>query len=122
MTYPIKHHVTRHNYAEDWAETNDRESYLYITERGAVEGWRSKSAMPQYGEYIGGIEVHSATPSYKGQEPMPDHCQWVKGGICYTDGSSLAFNEIEHDFDSPRFIFATLKHWARGRIEFGGEQ
>lgn len=120
--YPIKHHVIRHNYGDDWSIDMDRESYLYITERGAIEGWRTKSPMPRHGEYYGGIEVHSPTPSYEGQEPMPDHCQWVKGGVCYTDGSSLAFDQIKDDFDAPRFIFSVLADWAQGRIEFGRSQ
>lgn len=121
MSYPIKHHVTRHNYADDWSEVRDRESYLYITERGAIEGWRSKSATPQHGEYFGGIEVHSPEPIYDGQKPMPDHCQWVKGGVCYTTGSSLAFDEIEHCFYHPVLVFDVLQRWAQGRIEFGAE-
>ena len=38
--YPIRWHQISHTYAEDHTETLDRESFVYITKEGGIEGWR----------------------------------------------------------------------------------
>lgn len=97
----------------------ERESYVYSTPAGAIELWRR----PEAGEarwsqtgYYGGVETHSPVPHYDGQTAIPGHCEWVKGGKCYTDGSSLAFDEFERDFDSPEYLMSALAGWHRSRF------
>lgn len=87
------HQITEHYSEGDFDNPLRRESFVLVTERGAVEGWRTPSpdgSSPVFPSgYFGGIEVHSKTPLYSGHEPLPGHCQWT-GGTCHTDGSSLA--------------------------------
>jgi len=101
----------------------ERESYVYSTPAGAIELWRR----PEAGEvhysqtgYYGGVESHSPAPHYEGQTQVPGHCEWVKGGKCYTDGSSLAFDEFEHDFESPAYLKTALASWHAS--QFGATQ
>ena len=117
--YPIRRHQISHPYAEDHTETRDRESFVYITKEGGIEGWRTKSAFGNVGSYYGGIEVHSKAPLRDGQEPSHGYCEWTRG-TCYHDGSSLAFDQIQHLFENPASMFAHLASWSRSR--FGGEQ
>lgn len=97
----------------------ERESYIYSTPEGAIELWRTPEAgvanWHQTGHY-GGVEVHSTTPLHEGQAPAPRHCEWVRGGKCYTDGSSLAFDEFERDFGSPEYLKPALANWHRSRF------
>jgi hypothetical protein len=102
----------------------ERESYVYSTPDGAIELWRR----PEAGEvhrsqtgYYGGVESHSPTPNYEGQPIVPGHCEWVKGGKCYTDGSSLAFDEFEHTFGSPDYLKPALADWHRSRFNARAE-
>jgi len=111
---PKFHHVTR-----ELDGKLDRESYVYSTPAGSIELWRTPRPEGSTfgGEYYGGVEVHSPKPHYKGQTPVPWHCQWVKGGECYTDGSSMAFDQYEHDFDMPTYIKDELTTWHRRNFE-----
>jgi hypothetical protein len=97
----------------------ERESYVYSTPEGAIELWRTPEAgdvhWHQSGHY-GGVEVHSPVPLYEDQTSVPGYCQWVKGGKCYTDGSSLAFDEFERDFGSPEYLKPALANWHRSRF------
>lgn len=98
----------------------ERESYVYSTPEGSIELWRTPEAVGgvswhQTGHY-GGVEVHSPVPLYKDQSPMEGHCQWVRGGTCYTDGSSLAFGEFERDFGAPEYLKSALSRWHRSRF------
>lgn len=97
----------------------ERESYVYSTPAGAIELWRRPEVggtnWHQSGHY-GGVESHSPVPLYDGQTPMPGHCEWVKGGKCYTDGSSLAFDEFENDFGTPNYLKPSLADWHRSRF------
>lgn len=115
IEYPIKWYKQSHGYDDNHGNIRDRESYLYITEQGTIEGWRSstpvKDPVLAPTGYFGGIEVHSKTPIYSGQELSDGYCEWTRGG-CYHDGSSLAFREIEHFFGRPEVIFSVLAEWA----------
>jgi hypothetical protein len=116
---PKFRHVTR-----ELDGTLERESYVYSTPAGAIELWRTPEAGDgHYYEtgYYGGVEMHSPVPLYDGQGPMDGHCQWVRGGQCYTDGSSLAFDEFAHDFDSPVYLKPALADWHRSRFGTGPE-
>lgn len=35
------------------------------------------------------LRYHSLRPMYEDQKPMDSECEWVKGGKCYYDGSTL---------------------------------
>lgn len=102
----------------------DRESYfLHVSGKGAVEAWRTRS--PEGHEwtgtgYYGGIEVHRK--NNPGEKWWGGHMRscWVTGGECWTDGSSLAFDSVEHFFDNPSYIQSVLMDWADGRLIFGG--
>lgn len=125
MAEPIKWHQSINSYDEDGNESMQREMFVYITDDGAVEGWRSPSSGFDQGliyptGYFGGIEVHSKTPRYESQQPMPTHCQWT-GGTCYPDGSSMAFDAIARHFESPGFVFAVLEDWVRSAFGGGDE-
>ena len=93
--------------------TMERDSYvLYVPGRGAIEAHRRKS--PAGGEwtdtgYFGGIEVHSKTER-EHWVYLPE-CATL-GGKCWTDGSSMAFDTIEHHFDNPLYIKLVLDGWA----------
>ena len=117
--YPIKWHKTTHGFDDDLKPIRDRESYLYITEVGTVEAWRTKAgdADPFWNPtgYYGGIEVHSKTPMYDGQKPLGRHCELTHGD-CYTDGSSLAFEQVERFFDTPAYVFSVLADWAESNL------
>lgn len=117
--YPIKWHKTSHGYGDNMNPIRERESYLYITEAGTVEAWRSPSAIqdPFFAPtgYFGGIEVHSKTPMYPGQELRDGHCEWTRGD-CYHDGSSMAFDSVERFFDTPAYIFSVLADWAESNL------
>lgn len=102
----------------------ERESYVYSTPGGAIELWRRPEAGEvQYSQtgYYGGLESHSPAPRYDGQTPMPGHCEWVRGGKCYTDGSSMAFDEFEHDFGSPDYLKSALTDWHHSLFYTGPE-
>ena len=118
--YPIYWHQTSMALRpeRDYEPTRDRESYVYITERGAVEGWRTKEIGSQVhpSGYYGGIEIHSKAPLFEGQDPHPGLCQWTNG-TCYHTGSSLSFEQIELSFDDPDHLFSVLQEW--GHIYFG---
>jgi hypothetical protein len=113
--YPQRIHQITEFYDDKYALTRKRDSFVYVTETGAIEGWR----MPFPGGpdrlfptgHIGGIEVHSATPMWQGQDLRAEMCQWT-AGKCYHDGSSLAFADIELYFDMPREMFSFLEGWA----------
>lgn len=112
--YPIRFYQKSHQFDDDNQPIRDRESYVLITDGLAIEGWRAQGTADPIlfpSGYFGGVEKHSATPLYEGQEPMPGPCQWVKGGTCYHDGSSMAFDEIQYGFDSPDFMYAELARW-----------
>ena len=113
-TYPIKWHQVSHGYGEDGSKIRERESFVLITEQGAVEGWRTpaRDGVGFSGGYYGGIEVHSKTQQYSfAPDPSPGYCEWTKGP-CWHDGSSLAFDQIEYAFDSPGYMFSVLQEWA----------
>lgn len=112
-TYPIRWHKTSHGYGENGDKIRERESFVLITEQGAVEGWRTPSPSEVFGSpHYGGIEIHSKTQLHDfAPEPSPDHCEWTRGK-CWNDGSSLAFEQIEHAFDSPDYMFSVLQDWA----------
>ncbi len=102
----------------------ERESYVYSTPAGAIELWRTQEAgVPNWHQtgHYGGVEVHSSVPLYDGQTHVPGHCEWVRGGKCYTDGSSLAFDEFERDFGSPEYLKPALANWHRSRFHTGPE-
>lgn len=117
--YPIKWHKTSHGYDDSMDPVRERESFVYITEAGAIEAWRTPSASsdPFFAPtgYFGGIEVHSKTPMYRGQEVRDGHCEWTRGD-CYHDGSSMAFDSIERFFDAPAYIFSVLADWAESNL------
>lgn len=119
--YPIKWHKTSHGYDDDMNPIRECESYVLITESGAVEAWRTPSSTIMQDSpfnqtrYFGGIEVHSKTPMYPGQEDRGVYCEWTRGD-CYHDGSSMAFDGIEHSFDSPTYIFSVLAGWAESNL------
>lgn len=117
--YPIKWHKTSHGFDADLNPIRERESFVYITEAGAIEAWRTPSASsdPFFAPtgYFGGIEVHSKTPMYSGQEVRDGHCEWTRGD-CYHDGSSMAFDSIERFFDAPAYIFSVLADWAESNL------
>lgn len=100
----------------------DRESYfLHFPGQGAVEAWRTKSPVESTwtrSGYYGGIEVHYKNEpedaSYMGHR---ESC-WVTGGECWSDGSSLAFDEVEFDFENPAYIQNALFRWAENRFSF----
>lgn len=97
----------------------ERESYVYSTPAGAIELWRRpESGDTRWSEtgYYGGVESHSLTPAYEGQTPIDSYCEWVRGGRCYSDGSSLAFDQFEHDFKSPDYLKSALADWHASRF------
>lgn len=109
-TYPIRWHKTSNGYGKNGDPIRQRESFVLIFESGAIEGWRTPEGPgTQFHEsgHYGGVEVHSKTPRYDGQEPNPDYCEWTRGD-CYHDGSAMAFDRIEWFFDMPDLIFAEL--------------
>lgn len=116
----IKYYTQKCTYDDAGRVDNDRESYVLIADARSVEGWRTRmsgldgelmySAAHPTG-YVGGIEIHSPTPLYEGQEPMHLNCNYTKDGICYHDGSSLAFEAIERLFDNPAAMFRELAAW-----------
>lgn len=102
----------------------ERESYVYSTPAGATELWRRPESGAQWSQtgYYGGVESHSPVPLYAGQEPMTGYCEWVRGGECFSDGSSLAFDQFEHDFGSPDYLKPALADWHRSRFYTGPEE
>lgn len=118
--YPIKWHKTSHGYDSSMGPIRERETYVLITEAGAVEAWRSPSLTsdPFFAPtgYFGGIEVHSKTPMYRDQEGRDGYCEWTRGD-CYHSGSSLAFDDIEQFFDTPAYIFSVLTDWAEANLK-----
>lgn len=120
-TYPIRWHKTSHGYSKNGNKIRERESFVLITEQGAIEGWRTPAAPGSYGfsgGYYGGIEVHSKTQLYGfAPDPSHEHCEWTNGP-CWHDGSSLAYDQIEHAFnaDSPNDMFMILQEWADTRF------
>ena len=114
--YPIFWHQTSYGYDADWEQTLLRDSYVYITEHGAIEGWRAPTVANRFGEtHYGGIEVHSKTPRYPDHQPHPDYCQWTRG-VCFHDGSSLAFDQIRPYFNDPETMFSVLAEWAEANL------
>jgi hypothetical protein len=111
--YPLKHYRKQFMYNDDYQSINVRESYVLLFEHGAVEGWRTPYDQGYIApsSHYGGIEVHADHPMYEGHEPMATHCPYVKGGVCYHDGSSMAFDTIEHYFDSPAAMYEVLAGW-----------
>jgi hypothetical protein len=111
--YPRKFYQKRFFYNDEYQQVNERESYVLIFKHGSVEGWRTPydEGYIAPSSHYGGIEVHSANHMYEGHEPMPGHCQYVQGGTCYHDGSSLAFEQIEHYFDAPEAMYEVLAGW-----------
>lgn len=108
--FPIKKYEKTIIYRDDGSQ-RERESYVLMYETGSIEAWRTPS--PNRSEYYGGIEVHSEKPLYDDQPPTPGNCALTKTGTCYHDGSSLAFDSIEHYFGGAYMaIFATLYEWA----------
>lgn len=104
-------------YYDDLTPTTERESYYYaIPTIGVVEGWRRPTSTPDLfpSGYMGGIEVHSHTPLWNGHASLPA-CT-VLGRDCYHDGSSLAFQEIEHYFDDPLVMRNVLRTWADANL------
>lgn len=118
IEYPIKWHKISYGYDKDMNHIRERESFVYITEKGAVEGWRTPSAGDNFGrEYYGGVEIHSKTQLYGFKaEPSHEYCQWTNGK-CWDDGSSLAFYDIENFFDNPTLMFVELGARARDWFE-----
>ena len=111
--YPIRWHKTSHGYGEDGEKTRERESFVLITEQGAIEGWRTPEARGGVGfsgGYYGGIEIHSKADL---GHTLGSHgyCEWTSGP-CWHDGSSLAYDQIEHAFTSPSYMFSVLQDWA----------
>lgn len=115
-------------YDDEGQETRDRESYVALNKDRSIEAWRSTVTRPGGLDdsdddmrllyptgYLGGVEVHSPTPHYEGQQPLDRPCSYVVGGKCYPDGSSLAFDYIQYDFENPRAMWEYL----RGRVERG---
>jgi hypothetical protein len=119
-SFPQRVHQIGKVYDEKFELTRQRESFVYITEKGAVEGWRQpvtgapESLFPT--GHIGGIEVHSRTPMWRGQELRSELCQWT-AGRCYHDGSTLAFGDIELYFDMPLEMFSFLEGWAVAHLQ-----
>lgn len=98
----------------------ERESYVYSTLDGAIELWRTP-ANPTFQSsetgYFGGIEIHSAKPLYAfAKKPSHTRCHYTPTGECWTDGSSMAFDRLEHAFDSTDFIKAELTEWHKVHI------
>lgn len=116
-TYPIRWHQTSHGYDKDGGKIRERESFVLITKQGAIEGWRSPA---RDGSYYGGIEIHSKAQLYdSAPDPSHEHCEWTSG-TCFHDGSSLAYDQIEHAFNSPNAMFSVLQDWADshfGRVD-----
>jgi hypothetical protein len=94
----------------------ERESYVYSTPAGSIELWRTPSQSSRM-EYFGGVETHSATQLYD-FAPKVSHtnCHYTPTGECWHDGSSLAFDQFEHSFNSPDFIKAELADWHQSRF------
>lgn len=114
--YPVLWHHISHGYDDDMEPIRHRDSYLYITEQGAIEGWQAPYLHPEPGEeHYGGIEIHSKLPLYDGQQPHPEPCQWTRG-VCYHDGSSLAYDQIRDFFDAPTLMFMELRAWAESKF------
>jgi hypothetical protein len=111
--YPLKHYRKQFMYNDGYQPVNQRESYVLLFKHGAVEGWRSPSDPGLVGvdSHYGGIEVHAAHPMYEGHKPMDTNCPYVKGGVCYHDGSSLAFDTIQHLFGFPHAMYKVLAGW-----------
>lgn len=89
-----------------------KDSYKPVT----YEPWENN----QYRFASHGIEKHSKTPLYEGQEPLKD-CE-VTGGDCYCDGTSLMARErlghinpdSKNDDDT---IWMTLHYFFRAWFE-----
>lgn len=112
MSEPAFLHEKKTWHDENGEYKRDREAYVVLTPEVSVEGWRMTSLSAPH-EQFGGVEVHSPEPLYDGHQPLDRPCSYVKGGVCYTDGSSLAFGYIEHSFDSPKSIY----NYLLGRLE-----
>lgn len=44
------------------------------------------------------VGYHSPEPMYRGQSPTSHDCEFVKGGVCYYDGSSIRADDWVEDF------------------------
>lgn len=100
--------------------TLERESYVYSTPAGSIELWRTPSSGTYGGDYYGGVETHSAKQLYDfAPDPSHENCKYTPSGKCWHDGSSMAFDQYEHDFDSPEYIKSELADWHQSR--FGKE-
>ena len=119
--YPIRYYKKSHHYTEDMTEVRDREAYVYITEHGAVEAWRTKTqangVFPS--GYFGGIEYHCREPQWEEQTSTPGNCDLLASGTCFHDGSSLAFDDVQHEFNNPQHMYQELA-W-RARHYWGGD-
>jgi len=118
--------TTMQNMKGDPVSGKDRESYfLHVPDKGAVEAWRTKS--PEGYEwtdsgYYGGIEIHYKHDPGEGFWGANMPSCWVTGGQCWTTGSSMAFDQVEHFFDNPAYVRAVLIEWADGRLVFEKER
>jgi len=91
-----------------------RESFVLYSDRGSVEAWRRPFSVAT----MGGIEIHSSFPMYEGQEPRGGSCELAGPlGVCYHDGSGLAFDSIKDFFDFPFAMREELMTWFEARFE-----
>ena len=103
--------------------------------RGGVHIWARQSKLTNWPtEWIGGVEVHLASPPedsgwFNPDEPSHADC-WLLNGPCWHDGTSLYFSEriaplfawpddeTANDFDRlpHHYIGFELVHWFNNRI------
>ena len=125
MSEPVFLHEKKTWHDANGDALRDRESYVVLTPEVSVEAWRTKAYDPDDPNvshnarmlnptgYYGGVEVHLPEPLYDGHQPLDRPCQYVKGSVCYPDGSSLAFDHIQYAFDDPKYMHSYLL----GRLE-----
>ncbi len=93
----------------------DRESYFYhINGVGAVEAWRTENiSVPGIcDQYHGGVEVH-----YKHEPERAAHMGkhtfcYATSGPCWSEGSSIAFDDAQFYFGDIPGMAAFLEKWA----------
>lgn len=74
-------------------------------EEGAIQfvlftGWQLPHVAREQGKPLdcfplpSDLGYHSPIPRYEGHKPVTEPCEWLQGGPCYYDGSSLAAEAV----------------------------
>lgn len=93
------------------------------TEDAGLEGWRYGKALVEAGHYPMGATVSYHARVQRGDaEVSQEHCEWLNGDPCYSDGTFIADDAFEALIrGGSDGIWEYLEGWYRSHLE-GREQ